>query len=132
MAESVLRTFIDTKAPTDLKLKLARRPASPDGRNVTLEIRPKDGTSGVELMRFSNYGTEYSAWEPFDARKAWTLAPGDGPKIVLVRVRDRAGNEALPVSATIEPGSDGGGEHLAAGPCSSDSIGCDGGRARCP
>jgi hypothetical protein len=96
-------TYIDTKAPANLTLKLKKGLRSSTDRNVTLEIRAEDATSGVEMMCFSNNGTVYSAWEPFNARKEWTVAAGDGPRIVLVKVRDKAGNEALPVSVAIEP-----------------------------
>jgi len=107
LVELVLKTFIDTKAPFNLELKVAKGTKSEAGRNVTLEVSAEDATSGVEMMCFSNNGTEYSAWEPFTNSKVWTLAAGDDPKIVLVKVRDRAGNEALPVSVSIELPNDG-------------------------
>jgi hypothetical protein len=59
---------------------------------VTLSLSASDGTSGVDDMRFSNNGTSWSGWDPYDMDKGWTLALGDGSKMVYVQYRDRAGN----------------------------------------
>jgi hypothetical protein len=55
----------------------------------------------ASLMRFSNNGTTWSAWEPYPAIKAWTLTSGDGPKTVYAQFRDAAGNTSASVSDTI-------------------------------
>ena len=51
-------------------------------------------------MRFSNDGREWSPAVPFASRHDWTLAPGDGRKIVFAQVQDQAGHWSEP--ATIE------------------------------
>ena len=44
-------------------------------------------------MRFSNDDVTYSAWEPYQSSKAWTLAAGgDGPRVVYAQFRDVVGN----------------------------------------
>ena len=44
-------------------------------------------------MRFSNDGTTFSAWQPYAASAAWTLAGGkDGPRTVYAQFVDGAGN----------------------------------------
>ncbi len=48
------------------------------------------GPAGADEMCFSNDGTNWSAWEPYVADKAWTLSPGNGTKTVYARVRDGA------------------------------------------
>jgi len=59
---------------------------------VTLAITGSD-PSGVTQMCVSNTAT-CTAFEPFAATRAWTLAAGDGKKTVTVFLRDRLGNTA--------------------------------------
>lgn len=42
-----------------------------------------------------------SAWGPYESTVTWKLTPGDGPKTVYVRFRDRAENGSLVYSATV-------------------------------
>jgi uncharacterized protein YkwD len=53
-------------------------------RNVNLYVY---GAGWAQEMRFSNSGGSWSAWEPYQANKAWTLAAGTGPKTVLAEIR---------------------------------------------
>ena len=55
----------------------------------------------ASLMRFSNNGTTWSAWEPYPAIRAWTLTTGDGLKTVYAQFQDAAGNTSASVSDTI-------------------------------
>jgi hypothetical protein len=61
---------------------------------VTLNLLAADtGGSGMGSMRFRNGDTGlYSAWEPYQTVKSWTLLSGAGSKKVTVQFRDRAGN----------------------------------------
>jgi hypothetical protein len=52
-------------------------------------------------MRFSNDGTTFSAYQPFAATAAWTLAGSDGTKTVFAQFKDGDGNESAVVSDTI-------------------------------
>ena len=53
-------------------------------------------------MRFSNDGTTFSAWQPYAASAAWTLAGGkDGARTVYAQFADGAGNTSAVVSDTI-------------------------------
>ena len=62
---------------------------------VNLLLSATDDLSGVSEMRFSNDGTNFTSWEPFDDTKSWTLAAGsDGDRTVSVQYRDAAGNES--------------------------------------
>ena len=60
-----------------------------------------EGGSGVENMRFSNNGTNWSDWEPYATSKRWTLSRGYGTKIVYVEFRDVAGNVSSPATDAI-------------------------------
>lgn len=71
--------------------------------NVTLNLTATDNTggSGVSAMQFSADGTNYSAFEPYQSVKSWTLSVGDGLKSVCVKFRDVAGNISTAYSAGI-------------------------------
>ncbi len=58
---------------------------------VILNLSAMDEVSGVDQMRFSNDGIEWSDWEPFATYKEWILTVGDGTKEVFVELKDRAG-----------------------------------------
>jgi hypothetical protein len=66
-----------------------------------------DTPSGMGQMRFSNDGTNWSAWETYAATKNWTLLEGEGSRIVYAEYRDRAGNVlALSDSITLGQSTD--------------------------
>ena len=77
---------------------------------VTLNLSATDsGGSGLASMHFRNNTTEpYSAWEPYQATKAWTLTDGSGTKKVYVQFMDGAGNvsDANPAGAGAQAYSD--------------------------
>jgi hypothetical protein len=62
-------------------------------------------------MRFSNDGSNWSAWELYTGSKTWTLSPGEGSKTVYVQFKDNAGNisqsyiDDIVVDATPPTGS---------------------------
>lgn len=71
---------------------------------VTLSLAAFD-PAGISKMQFSNDGVVYSAEEDYTTSKVWTLAPGDGVKVVYVRFRDKtlpSGNLYEPITATID------------------------------
>lgn len=67
--------------------------------------------SGVTQMRFSNNNSTWSAWEPYAASKAWTLAAGDGAKTVYVQFGNAAGtalanaSDGITLDATAPTGT---------------------------
>ncbi len=69
---------------------------------ATLTVSASDAGSGVALMRFSNNGTVWSAWESYTTSKAWTLAAGDGLKTVYVQFYDAVGNISGSFTDTIQ------------------------------
>ena len=70
---------------------------------VTLNLTATDPApgAGVTQMRFSNDGKSFSAYQPYAATAAWTLATGDGTKTVYAQFKDGIGNESPVVSDTI-------------------------------
>jgi hypothetical protein len=94
----------DPIAPTG-SLQINGGAAATASREVTLQLTAADaGGSGLDAMRLANGGGAATAWEPFQATKAWTLAGGAGTKIVYAQFRDRAGNvsDADPAKAGIQ------------------------------
>lgn len=66
---------------------------------VTLTLSASDDV-GVRYMRFSNDGTNWSAWEDYATSKSWTLSSGRGTKTVFVQFRDLGAN-SVTASDTI-------------------------------
>ena len=61
--------------------------------SVTLGVSATDtGCAGLGEMRFSNDGSNWSAWETYTTTKSWTLEPGDGEKTVYVQFEGALGN----------------------------------------
>ncbi|HHN93426.1 MAG TPA: hypothetical protein ENK17_01535, partial [Anaerolineae bacterium] len=58
---------------------------------VPLTLNSSDA-NGVAQMRFSDDGSNWSAWEPYTTTRTWTLPSPDGPKSVHARFQDNAGN----------------------------------------
>lgn len=62
---------------------------------------PAAFTTGLTAIRFSNDGTNWSAFQPYATTAAWTLSAGDGTKTVWVQYSDGIGNLSAPASDTI-------------------------------
>jgi hypothetical protein len=62
------------------------------------------GTGDVQ-MSFSNDNAFWSLWEPVAGTKAWTLLSGNGTKTVYMKLKDAAGNETAPITASIQLGA---------------------------
>jgi hypothetical protein len=93
--------FIDASAPMNVSVGMTSGKKSTATRAISLAIHASDAYSGLDSMCFSNDGLVYSAWENFSPLKNWTLSPSAGDKTVYLKVRDRAGNEADPVSTLV-------------------------------
>ncbi|HEB12677.1 MAG TPA: hypothetical protein ENI11_03260, partial [Actinobacteria bacterium] len=65
---------------------------------VSLALTAPDGSgTGVDKMRFKNYGGAWSAWEAFSSTKNWKLTSTNGTKKVWAQFKDKVGN----VSASV-------------------------------
>lgn len=69
---------------------------------VTLQLDATDtSTAQDELqVRYANNGQEWGPWAAYQANREWLLNGGDGEKIVLVEVKNKAGKTAM-ASASI-------------------------------
>ena len=99
---SLTFSFADTQPPTG-SVTIAGGAASTSSAAVTLGLSATDPepSSGVSQMRFSNDGTTFSAYQPYAATAAWSLAPGDGTRTVYAQFRDADGHESAVVSDSI-------------------------------
>jgi hypothetical protein len=68
---------------------------------LTLSASDPSPASGVESMRFSNDGINWSAWEPYATSKTWKLSKGKGTRTVYVEFRDGVGNVSEIAKDTI-------------------------------
>jgi hypothetical protein len=72
-------------------------------RTVTLTLSANDPSpsSGLGEMRFSNSGTTWSSWNPYEKSAQWSLSAGAGGKTVYAQYRDRARNVSPVVKDSI-------------------------------
>jgi hypothetical protein len=68
---------------------------------VTLTLSATDADGAVSQMAFSNDGATWSAYEPYETSRAWTLTSGDGTKTVSARFKDGSGNVSTVATASI-------------------------------
>ncbi|WP_299089702.1 family 43 glycosylhydrolase [uncultured Metabacillus sp.] len=67
-------------------------------QTVTLSLTAEDDLSGVDQVRLSSDGENWSDWEAFDSTKEFVLPAGDGQKTVTMQLKDKAGN----ISTTLQ------------------------------
>lgn len=72
-----------------------------DSITVTLILGAEDGESGLDSMKFSNDGINWSTPEAYSTTKIWDLILGDGEKTVYVKFSDKAENWSDAYSDTI-------------------------------
>jgi fibronectin type 3 domain-containing protein len=66
---------------------------------LSIQLSVPSGTSYMQLAESSDFpGT---AWETFTTTRTYNILPGDGPRTIWARFRDRDGNESAPVYHTI-------------------------------
>ncbi|MFX0005997.1 MAG: hypothetical protein ACFFAV_04620 [Candidatus Hermodarchaeota archaeon] len=78
--------------------------------SVTLTLTYNDATSGINQVRYSNDGSSWTSWEAPAVTRAWTLAAGDGSKIVFYEIMDNSGlvyqdNDTIELATTGPTGS---------------------------
>ncbi|MBM4249663.1 MAG: hypothetical protein FJ149_09590 [Euryarchaeota archaeon] len=95
--------FLDRVKPSALGIMINGGAKYATSRDVMLSLRAVDAdpSSGISRMQFSNDGIVWTDWEPYTPDRTYTLPAPDGEKTVHFRVRDRAGNIADAVSASI-------------------------------
>jgi PKD repeat protein len=92
--------WTDTQPPSGTLLINSGQAYTPSVE-VTLSLTATDNSGEVAGMRFSNDGTTWSPWEPFQTSKSWTLTPGDGLKTVYAQLKDPAENVSAALTASI-------------------------------
>lgn len=95
--------LLDTRAPSSLGLRFAIEASRSANRTVTLRLEATDAApgSGLGEMGLSEDGSSWTAWEPYCTTRVYTFSPAEGLRILYFRARDRALNEAPPVSAIL-------------------------------
>jgi len=101
-AEGTVPAYIDRTPPGQIFLKINEGRKETAKTKVSLSILASDNLSGLDSICFSTDGILFLDWEPFAASKAWNLTKDRGSKTIYLKVRDKAGNVADPVSATIK------------------------------
>jgi len=99
--DGVVRVYVDKTSPVQPTLKINEGEKSTSKRRVVVSILASDATSGMDSIAFSNDGVFFGGWEPFNSTFDWNLTKEIGKKTIYVKVKDKAGNEATAVSASI-------------------------------
>lgn len=115
-AATAASVVVDTQPPSSPSLVLAgpdpTRPGYTTTPFVTATVSAADANGGTGsqalFVKLSNDGGFVGAtYQPFAPALNWILAAGDGDKTVHARFMDPAGNESIPVQATISLRSSG-------------------------
>jgi len=93
--------IMDTNPPHSLDISIKGGINVTTSTHIDLILKAEDATSGVDKMSFSTDGIVWSYWVNFESEKSFTLSEGDGDKTIYLRVKDKAGNIAEPVSVSI-------------------------------
>ena len=88
-----LSIFVDDTGPTGSVI-INDGLAYTSSLSASLALTYADNESGVDEVRYSNDGSDWTEWEAASATKAWTLTSGDGIKTVYYEVKDNVGNIA--------------------------------------
>jgi hypothetical protein len=95
-------TFMtDKSSPASLSITINNGDSYTKDSDVILYLYAADSGSGLDKMGFSSDGTHWSAWEDYKVTKPYSLSSGDGQKTIYFRVKDKAGNQANGIFATI-------------------------------
>jgi hypothetical protein len=94
--------YRDTAAPSGT-ISINSGASFTKSTSVTLNLSATNPTSGdpVSDMRFSNDGTNFGAWVPYNTSTSYTLPSGDGSKTVFVQFRNGAGAVSATASHSI-------------------------------
>jgi hypothetical protein len=95
IAEHVVDSIIlDSTPPNELKITINNNSLYTNSAKVYLDLFASDKLSGVSEMSFKFDDGSWTDWEMFKTIKSEILPPGDGEKVIYLRVRDKAGNYA--------------------------------------
>lgn len=98
---STYYVYTDFTAPSAGSIVINSGATYATSQSVSLALSATDPETGIGWMRFSNNGTDWSAWENYATTKAWTLAGGDGTKTVYVKYKNNAGMDSAAYTDTI-------------------------------
>jgi hypothetical protein len=95
--------LLDTVAPVSLAITISNGNAFTTNLSVSVQVRASDPepASGVGEMAFSEDDISWTQWAPYDAVAQYSFTPGDGIRILYLKVRDMALNEAGLANDTI-------------------------------
>jgi len=92
--------MFDNKLP-EISISINNGAKYSTSAEVELSLQAEDTDSGVSQMSFSTDGTLWMDWEPINEIRLFQINEGDGNKCIYFRVRDNAGNIAVPVFDSI-------------------------------
>ena len=95
-----VQTVPDPTPPT-VSMVLAGGRAATNQLAVPVIMSAADDLSGVTDMALSADGATWTGWVAFQRSTTWTFAPGEGLRTLWAKVRNGAGLESAPTTATV-------------------------------
>jgi len=92
---------VPDQTPPTVSMLLAGGRAATNLLTVPVTVSAGDDLSGVADMAFSADGSTFTGWAAFQRSTTWTFSPGDGLRTLWAKVRNGAGLESAPVTATV-------------------------------
>jgi hypothetical protein len=92
---------LDTTPPHSLMISANNGAPETKFIEIDLTLSAVDYLSGVELMTIFTHLYPSETWEEFNETITYDLPPLNGPIVIYLKVKDRAGNIAEPVTAAI-------------------------------
>jgi hypothetical protein len=93
--------LLDTTPPHSLSIIMENGAVETKSTNISLKVNALDDISGVAEMSFCTLVKPWSEWEEYTKSKPYEITSGRGEKTIFFKVKDKAGNEAPPVSVKI-------------------------------
>jgi hypothetical protein len=87
--------ILDTTPPGNVKISINNNEVYTISVDINVKLNAVDNLSGLSDMSFSMDGLTWTPWESFKTKTNLELPPGDGEKIVYLRISDNAGNFAM-------------------------------------
>jgi hypothetical protein len=93
--------FMYDDEPPEAFIKINDGNEFTNSTDVTLTLDCFDAGSGISGMSFSDDNNSWTAWEPDENTKSFTLFIGDGTKYIYLKVKDYADNQNMASTSIV-------------------------------
>jgi hypothetical protein len=101
IAETYDKIILDTKPPYALNITINNGAHVTNSTLLSLTFFALDNLSGVDKILLSVNSINWGEWENYEIKRKFNISSDNGIHTIWFKVKDRIGNVAEPVSATI-------------------------------